>query len=139
MPITDPELKEITESFQQLANNAFNDTTDEAAQEQVVKLLNEAMRNYTKEWRVESGFGCPDGWTACPDGSCVPDGTACGELMSFKAVNAYIENAAEFYFASAGTDALQARTRELLQEARETFEAKFISEVKGLSDVLTPN
>ena len=139
MPITDPELKAITESFQQIATTTFNDTTDKAAKTKVVKLLNEAMRNYTKEWRAESGLGCPEGWTSCPDGSCVPQGTACGGTMSFEAVNAYIENAAEFYFASASTEALQVRTRELLQEALETFEAKFIAEVKERAEVLTPN
>lgn len=136
MPITDPELKEVVESFQLLATNTLNRTADEAEQEQVVKALNAAMRNYTKEWRTESGFGCPDGWTACPDGSCVPDGTGCNELMSFKEVNAYIANAAEFYFANAGTEALQVRTRELLQAAREDFGAQFQVEVQDLQDPL---
>lgn len=134
MPINDSELKVIASSFQLVANGAFNSVADETAQAEVVKLLNEAMRNYTREWRAESGFDCPEGWTACPDGSCVPDGTSCGEMLSFKAVNAYIAHAAEFYFASAENEAMQARTRELLQEARQSFETKFVLEVQSAQE-----
>lgn len=134
MPINDSELKVIATSFQLVANGAFNSVADETAQAEVVKLLNEAMRNYTREWRAESGFGCPDGWRECPDGSCVPDDSSCGELLSFKQVIAYIAHAAEFYFASAGNEAMQARTRELLQEARQSFETKFVLEVQSAQE-----
>lgn len=129
MPITDPELLVITRSFQIFARSAFKNAANEEAQAQVVQLLNEAMRDYTRQWRVESEMGCPDGWVACPDGSCVPDGSSCGVPMSFQAVTAYIAEAAEFYFGSASTEALQSRTRELLQKARQTFESRVILEV----------
>lgn len=59
--INDPELKVIATSFQLVANGTFNSAANKTAQAEVVKLLNESMRNYTREWRAESGSGCPDG------------------------------------------------------------------------------
>lgn len=136
MPITDPELRVIATSFQMVANSAFNSAENETAKAEIVKLLNDAMRNYTREWRAESKLGCPPGWTECPDGSCAPDSSGCGREMSFKEVNAYIAEAAGAYFASAQNETMQVRTRELLQDARQSFETQFILGVQPASEAV---
>ncbi len=88
--ITDPVLLETANSFEQLADEAFSNTS---ADDQKIELLNAlfaSLKAYSRAWksRVASanlldGPGCPDGWDACPDGSCVPSGAGCGESLNF--------------------------------------------------------
>lgn len=126
--ITDPELNQIATSFQQLAVDSFGNASEDTQQE-LLNRLNSTLRDFTRDWRAESGQGCPDGWDECPDGSCVPAGSGCSEILDLQAVNAYIRAAASVYFENAQSEEMKERTRELLNEARQRFIFSANSEV----------
>ncbi len=123
MPITDTELKEIVSSFQQLATENFNNAGNADQENAVADSLTLALKNFTRQFRLESGQDCPPGWTACPDGSCVPDGTGCNESFDFLTARSFIERAASNYFSESQSQKLQDRVGELLREAQESFVA----------------
>ena len=130
MPITDTKLKEIVSSFQQLATENFDNAKNTEQQNAVADALTLALKDFTRQFRLESGQDCPPGWTACPDGSCVPDGSGCEEGFDFLTARSFIERAASNYFSESQSQELQDRVGKLLQEAQESFAAN----VKAVSN-----
>ncbi len=142
MPITDEKLKATTESFQKLATDLF-EGADDARKEELLNQLFSSLRGFSRAWRAETGFGCPAGWTECPDGSCVPPDAGCGGSLdfaklgetredAFKVLNAYIEELASSYFAMLKSDTeAQEKTRSLFQETLQKFVSSVNTEIQS--------
>lgn len=52
----------------------------EEHQQAVVSALNSAYLSLGQEVTESTGMGCPGGWVACPNGSCVRDGEDCSGI-----------------------------------------------------------
>lgn len=151
--ITDPLLQETATSFEQLADAAFNEAQTASQKIEVLNSLFASLKTYTKDWKSHNpasllldNQGCPDGWDACPDGSCVPPGAGCGRELNFsqnelillpndtkaetltidqakQLLSSYITHAASSYFANAQTEEMKQQTRLLLEVAMLDFKA----------------
>lgn len=71
------EFRSILGKYSSMVGAFFSIANDDE-KDAMLRAMQESYISFSRDWRLATGLGCPDGWHQCPDGSCVPDGTGCG-------------------------------------------------------------
>ena len=71
------EFKLRLNAFQEAANYYFSKAQSDKERAFVLERMEGAVGDLTSAARSMANGSCPDGWTMCPDGSCMPPGMRC--------------------------------------------------------------